>query len=85
MRKRININGRNINCRLESLICDTPAKSFILGVKGHCDYSSCTKCQTEGEYVGNRICFPQVDAPLRTDSFERLMITITSQMSPAVY
>ncbi|XP_071575335.1 uncharacterized protein [Temnothorax nylanderi] len=64
----IHFNGRNIPCRLEALICDTPAKSFVLCVKGHSGYSSCTKCTTEGEYVGNRICFPQVNAPLRTDN-----------------
>lgn len=46
---------------------DAPAKSFILGIKGHSRYSSCTKCITQGEYVGNRICFPQIDAPLRSD------------------
>ncbi|KYM98827.1 hypothetical protein ALC62_10457, partial [Cyphomyrmex costatus] len=63
----INIQGRNIPCRLEALICDTPAKAFVLCVKGHSGYSSCTKCQTEGQNVQNRICFPQVDAPLRTD------------------
>lgn len=63
----INFNGRNIQCRLEALICDTPAKSFVLCVKGHSGYSSCTKCQTEGSYVKGRTCFPQVDAPLRTD------------------
>jgi len=63
----INFNGRNVQCRLEALICDTPAKSFVLCVKGHSGYSSCTKCQTEGEYIGNRICFPQIDAPPRTD------------------
>lgn len=63
----INIDGRIIQCRLETLICDSPAKAFVLCVKGHSGYSSCTKCETEGEYVGNRICFPQVDAPLRTD------------------
>ncbi|XP_039309950.1 uncharacterized protein LOC113004041 [Solenopsis invicta] len=64
----ITINGRNINCRLEALICDTPAKAFVMCVKGHSGYSSCTKCQTEGEYVGNRICFPQINAPPRTDN-----------------
>jgi len=60
-------NGRNIPYRLEALICDAPAKSFVLCIKGHSGYSSCTKCYTEGEYVNNRICFPQVDAPRRTN------------------
>lgn len=36
-------------------------------VKRHSGYSSCTKCTAEGEYIKNRICFPQIDAPLRSD------------------
>lgn len=64
----IDVNGRNIPCRIEALICDAPAKAFVLNVKGHTGYSSCTKCITEGEYVGNRMCFPQIDAPLRSDN-----------------
>ncbi|XP_036151365.1 uncharacterized protein LOC114255611 isoform X1 [Monomorium pharaonis] len=63
----IYINNRHIQCRIEALICDAPAKSFVLHVKGHSGYSSCTKCITEGEYIKNRIYFPQTDAPLRTD------------------
>lgn len=64
----IDINGQKIACRIGALICDTPAKSFVLCVKGHSGYSSCTKCTTEGEYVGNTICFPEINAPLRTDN-----------------
>jgi len=63
----IDINGQNIPCKIDALICDTPAKAFVLCVKGHCGYSSCTKCITEGEYLGKRMCFPQIDASLRTD------------------
>lgn len=61
------VNGQNIQYRIAALICDTPAKAFVLGVKGHSGYSSCTKCTTEGEYIGTRLCFPQIDAPLRSD------------------
>lgn len=43
------------------------AKAFVLGVKGHSGYSSCTKCTTEKEYIGTRLCFPQIDASLRSD------------------
>lgn len=68
----IMINGRHVQCRIGALICDTPAKSFVLCVKGHSGYSSCTKCTTEGEYIENRMCFPQIDAPLRTnDNFRQ--------------
>lgn len=64
----IDINGRNIPCRIEALICDTPAKAFVLCVKGHSGYSSCTKCTIEGEYLEKRMCFPQIDAPPRSDN-----------------
>ena len=40
------INISNIQCRLEALIFDTPAKAFVLCIKRHSGYSSCTKCQT---------------------------------------
>ncbi|XP_011858295.1 PREDICTED: uncharacterized protein LOC105555865 [Vollenhovia emeryi] len=65
--KGINIDNRNIPCRIEALICDTPAKAFVLCVKGHSGYSSCTKYTTEGEYIDRRMCFPQIDAPRRSD------------------
>lgn len=64
----LNNNDRNIECRIEALICDAPAKAFILSVKGHTGHFSCTKCITEGEYIERRICFPQTDAPLRLDN-----------------
>jgi len=37
---------------------DSPAKSFILKVKGHAGFDSCTRCLEEGEYLKNRTCFP---------------------------
>jgi len=40
------------------LCCDAPAKSFVLKVKGHSGFSSCTRCKIEGEYMNNRVCFP---------------------------
>jgi len=50
------------------LICaDAPAKSFILNVKGHTGYSSCTKCWDEGEYYERRICFSDKAGKERTD------------------
>ncbi|XP_029176975.1 uncharacterized protein LOC114945068 [Nylanderia fulva] len=64
----IYFNGRNVQCRIEALVCDTPAKAFVLCVKGHAGYSSCTKCTTEGDYIKGRLCFPETNAPLRSDS-----------------
>lgn len=36
--------------RIFMLICDSPAKSFALGIKSHTGYFSCTKCDQEGEF-----------------------------------
>lgn len=46
---------------------DTPARIFILGTKYFTGYFGCGRCNTEGEYIENRICFPEIDAVLRTD------------------
>ncbi|CAI6377101.1 unnamed protein product [Macrosiphum euphorbiae] len=54
----------NIHC----IICDAPAKSFITKTKGHTGYNSCSKCCQEGEFLYNRICFPEVrNNILKTD------------------
>jgi len=38
--------------------CDASAKAFLLKVKGHSGFFSCTWCTVEGEYLQNRVCFP---------------------------
>jgi len=53
---------------IHSIICDAPAKSFLLKIKGHTGYFSCTKCTQEGEFLNGRICFPETkNNILRTD------------------
>lgn len=58
-----------IKIRLFNLICDAPAKSFVLCVKGHTGFYSCTKCVIKGKYLNGRICFPITTQPypLRKD------------------
>ncbi|KYQ48397.1 hypothetical protein ALC60_12559 [Trachymyrmex zeteki] len=60
---------KKIEIKLHALVCDAPAKSFILGVKNHNGYYSCTKCTIEGKYVNGRVCFSIKDTnpSLRTD------------------
>lgn len=44
------------------------AKAFLLNVKSHTGYNSCTKCTIEGDYIKNRTCFPlSRNASLRQD------------------
>lgn len=53
---------------IHSIICDAPAKSFLVKIKGHTGYFSCTKCTQEGEFLNGRICFPETtNIILRTD------------------
>ncbi|KYN21196.1 hypothetical protein ALC57_06438 [Trachymyrmex cornetzi] len=51
-------NGNKVQIRLFALICDAPAKSFVLCVKGHTDFYSCTKCEIKRKYINGRVCFP---------------------------
>ncbi|XP_063918815.1 uncharacterized protein LOC135134131 [Zophobas morio] len=53
--------------RISKIICDAPAKAFILGVKGHTGYHGCTKCIDQGEYINGRVTFQSLVSPLRTD------------------
>jgi len=61
------VDGRLISISLHCLHCDAPAKAFVLKFKNCNGYFSCPKCIQEGEMDGRRMCFPEVDAQLRTD------------------
>lgn len=62
------VNNININILLKAIICDTPAKSYILNVRGHTSKNACLRCYTIGQYENNRVCFPDLTANLRTHS-----------------
>ncbi|CAN8028629.1 unnamed protein product [Ixodes persulcatus] len=61
------IEGKVVNVELSAIVCDAPAKSYILSIKGHTGYFSCTKCTVKGTYSNGRMSFPELEAPLRTD------------------
>lgn len=52
------IKNKMYNFSVYALCCDVPAKSYVLQIKGHSGFFSCTRCEVEGEYLSNRICFP---------------------------
>lgn len=60
-------NGKIYKCCIKFICSDAPAESFILGVKGHTGYSSCTKCWDVGKYIKTRICFSDIPSRKRTD------------------
>jgi len=64
------IRGQHISIKLHALICDAPAKSFVLNCKGHTGKNSCVRCTCNGQWLDGRACFPGLDATLRThDNF----------------
>lgn len=61
------VNGKKVLVYLSAICCDAPAKSFILGIKGHTGYSSCTRCTQEGTFYKNRMTFPAFNSTPRTN------------------
>lgn len=60
-----NIFHLNIKIHVKAMVCDAPAKSFILNIKGHNGYSNCTKCTIYGEYINFKMCFPYEKRSMR--------------------
>jgi len=54
----INVHGHNKKVLIHAFVCDAPARSYILKIKGHSGYFSCTRCLYEGENCESRVCFP---------------------------
>lgn len=48
---------------IRAIICDAPARSFILNIINHSGYNSCHKCNIEGNYVLHRVVFPTNSYP----------------------
>lgn len=60
------VDGRLFTFSISQIICDAPAKSYILNVKGHMAYFGCSMCTEEGDYLRG-MTFPGINAPRRTD------------------
>lgn len=68
----IMINEHRFVVKIHSFICDTPARSFLKGVKGHGGFWACERCEIKGERVNRRTVYPQINCPERTDRSFRL-------------
>lgn len=67
--KGIVICQMNYNIRIQSFICDTPARAFMKLTKGHCGYSACERCVVRGVRKGNRMVYEDIDSVERTGEF----------------
>ncbi|CAI6370651.1 unnamed protein product [Macrosiphum euphorbiae] len=61
----LNIDNTFYKVSFNTFVCDVPAKSFLLNIKGHSGFYSCTRCEQDGEYRLNRVCFPYITPPNR--------------------
>lgn len=59
----ISMEGHRVSVKRAAVVCDAPTKAYVLGVKGHSGYLSCTTCTTEGDFLQGCICFPELDDP----------------------
>lgn len=64
----VTVSDKKYNIKLKAIICDAPARAFVAYIKGHSGYFGCGKCTQEGEFIKNRICFPNLNSPIRTDT-----------------
>lgn len=61
------LNNQIIKINVSKILCDAPAKAFVLCIKNFNSYQSCTKCWAEGLFINNRMTFPELHSKLRTD------------------
>lgn len=63
----LKVNERTVSIQIRAFCCDTPARAFIKGIKGHNGYYGCDKCCAEGQYINRRMVFADLHADSRTD------------------
>lgn len=68
LQEGFNFEGKRFKMRLHSIICDTPARSFVKNTKAFNGYHGCDKCTHNGVYLNNRMTYPLQNNTLRTDA-----------------
>ncbi|XP_041859966.1 uncharacterized protein LOC121651668 [Melanotaenia boesemani] len=67
LEKGFDFNGKRLFLKVDSVICDAPARAFVKCIKPHNGYYGCDKCVQRGQYVNRRMTFPSNNSMLRTD------------------
>lgn len=68
------VNNKKYTVIINAILCDAPAKSFVTYTKGHTGYFACSKCIQEGDFINNRITFPEIHNTLRTNESFKIRI-----------
>lgn len=65
--KGLLIQNRIIQFSVTQIVCDAPAKAYILNVKNHNAYFSCNTCGEEGIFLNGSVSYLGIKASRRTD------------------
>lgn len=65
---RIKIGDKVMSLNINQVICDAPAKAFVLNVKAHNSRVGCNTYIEEGVFKDRRMTFLGVNSQLRTDT-----------------
>jgi len=68
LQRGFDFKGKKVFIKLDSVVCDTPARAFVKNTKAHNGYHGCDKCCQPGVYINKRMTYPINDYMLRTDS-----------------
>ena len=63
----ITIMDQRFNVRIHCFVCDTPARAFIKGTKGHTGFYACERREIRGLKESGVTQYPLVNCPERTD------------------
>ncbi|KAL3193868.1 hypothetical protein MRX96_000155 [Rhipicephalus microplus] len=64
----LSIGDIHVHVRIKAMVVDAPTRSYIKCIVGHTGYYACERCIQKGKHVGNRVTFPRLHAPARTDA-----------------
>ncbi|KYN01715.1 hypothetical protein ALC62_07489, partial [Cyphomyrmex costatus] len=56
------ISNRLLKIYIKCFVCDSPARSFLKGIKGHGGFSACERCTVHGERISNRTVYNEINA-----------------------
>ena len=79
-----NHDGLLLMVKITSVICDSPGRAFAKNTKLYSGYHGCDKCTQTGVWEG-KMTFPEVDAPLRTDTSFNEMIDEEHHKGPSPF
>ncbi|XP_075535096.1 uncharacterized protein LOC142570615 [Dermacentor variabilis] len=64
----LSIGDVRVQVSIEAMVCDAPARSYVKCIVGHTGYCACERCNQKGRHIENRVTFPKLHAPTRTNA-----------------